>query len=72
MYEYVLEWINKAQAVYREHITIAREADELRRRSMETKRRWELILEELEDFRIRIKKSQNKNPLIRIFQSILH
>ncbi|NLJ66938.1 MAG: hypothetical protein GX340_06455 [Clostridiales bacterium] len=72
MYEYVLEWINKAQAVYREHITIAREADELRRRSMETKRRWELILEELEDFRIRIKKSQNKNPLKRIFQSILH
>lgn len=72
IYEHALEWINKAQAVYRDHLVLAREADELHRRSMETKRQWELILEDLEDFKVKIKKSQNKNPLIRIFESILH
>lgn len=72
IYEDALEWINKAQAVYRDHLSIARETDELHRRSMETKRRWELILEELDDFKIKIRKMQNKGPLKRLFGSMLH
>lgn len=61
----------KAETAYKTHISITRESDELRRRCMESKRQWELILEELNEFKISSSKLKRGNILGNLLKSIL-
>lgn len=70
--EHILDWTNKAEVAYQDHLSIVREVDELHRRSMESKRQWELTLDELEQFKAGISKLRKKSPLKSFFESILH
>ncbi|HZJ82980.1 MAG TPA: hypothetical protein VFD57_04130 [Clostridia bacterium] len=62
---------SKVENAYKEQISIVREADELRRRSMESKRQWELIIEELDELKIPKKKLKKKNTIGSFFKAIL-
>ncbi len=70
--EQILDWGSKAKSAYQNHLSIVREVDELHRRSMESKRQWELILDELEHLKADIHKLQKKNPLKSFFKSMLN
>lgn len=69
--EQVEDLVERAEKAFKDHISITRESDELRRRCMESKRQWELILEELNEFKIASSKLRKKSILGNLLRSIL-
>lgn len=72
IFERIINWTNKVEIAYQNHLSIVREVDELHRRTMESKRQWEITLDEFEKFKTDTSKLKGKNPLKNFFESILH
>ena len=56
-------WIKNAEAVQAESQTIMRETEVLRRRSIENKRQWEILIEEFEEIKDLLYKHYRKGFL---------
>lgn len=59
-------WIKKAEEIQAENQTIMRELESLRRRSIENRRQWEVLLEEFEEVKELLEKNLKKGFLRKI------